>query len=211
MEQRAGDAENSLEKIKRQLASGSGRNLLQGPLLKRSETVRSSFSVYPNLIGCWWFDFCWIQGCVLLSILVAWEIVVSRSFILLVNSELLFVNRYKLTWEWFYAAEEMERAVGNLGPDDWENGVQVSICFAFVFFFFFFPEFALLCRKSLIFDICWNLFALGFGEMSQLSREPLYLTQIAPFPYLLSTSSEIDFFLNKLTLLNSQLLVGFSL
>lgn len=31
--------ENSLEKIKRQLASGSGRNLLQGPLLKRSETV----------------------------------------------------------------------------------------------------------------------------------------------------------------------------
>ncbi|KAL5571338.1 hypothetical protein UlMin_020935 [Ulmus minor] len=37
---RAGDAENSLEKIKRQLASGSGRNLLQGPLLKRSETLR---------------------------------------------------------------------------------------------------------------------------------------------------------------------------
>uniref|UniRef100_A0A6N2NM26 PH domain-containing protein n=1 Tax=Salix viminalis TaxID=40686 RepID=A0A6N2NM26_SALVM len=32
--------ENSLEKIKRQLASGSGRNLLQGPLLKRSETLR---------------------------------------------------------------------------------------------------------------------------------------------------------------------------
>nr|XP_023894465.1 switch-associated protein 70 isoform X1 [Quercus suber]POE58423.1 hypothetical protein CFP56_08954 [Quercus suber] len=40
MEQRPGDAENSLEKIKRQLASGSGRNLLQGPLLKRSETLR---------------------------------------------------------------------------------------------------------------------------------------------------------------------------
>ncbi|KAL2455451.1 Pleckstrin-like proteiny (PH) domain-containing protein [Abeliophyllum distichum] len=37
-----GDAEtkNSLEKIKRQLASSSGRNLLQGPLLKRSETLR---------------------------------------------------------------------------------------------------------------------------------------------------------------------------
>ncbi|XP_034931173.1 uncharacterized protein [Populus alba] len=32
--------ENSLEKIKRQLASGSGKNLLQGPLLKRSETLR---------------------------------------------------------------------------------------------------------------------------------------------------------------------------
>ncbi|KAM7265179.1 hypothetical protein ACFE04_002862 [Oxalis oulophora] len=31
--------ENSLERIKRQLASGSGRNLLQGPLLKRSETL----------------------------------------------------------------------------------------------------------------------------------------------------------------------------
>ncbi|XP_052207802.1 uncharacterized protein LOC127811709 [Diospyros lotus] len=30
----------SLEKIKRQLASSSGRNLLQGPLLKRSETLR---------------------------------------------------------------------------------------------------------------------------------------------------------------------------
>ena len=27
-------------------------------------------------------------------------------------------------------AEEMERAVGDLGPDHWENGVQVSICFA---------------------------------------------------------------------------------
>ncbi|GLU04000.1 hypothetical protein SLE2022_211670 [Rubroshorea leprosula] len=32
--------ENSLERIKRQLASGSGRQLLQGPLLKRSETLR---------------------------------------------------------------------------------------------------------------------------------------------------------------------------
>ncbi|KAF8047228.1 hypothetical protein N665_3138s0001 [Sinapis alba] len=33
-------AENSLDKIKRQLASSSGRNLLQGPLFKRSETLR---------------------------------------------------------------------------------------------------------------------------------------------------------------------------
>ncbi|KAL6129265.1 hypothetical protein ACLB2K_072618 [Fragaria x ananassa] len=32
--------ENSLETIKRQLTSGSCRNLLQGPLLKRSETLR---------------------------------------------------------------------------------------------------------------------------------------------------------------------------
>ncbi|XP_076883620.1 uncharacterized protein LOC143532467 [Bidens hawaiensis] len=32
--------EVSLDKIKRHLASGSGRNLLQGPLLKRSETLR---------------------------------------------------------------------------------------------------------------------------------------------------------------------------
>ncbi|KAL6529832.1 hypothetical protein OROGR_015455 [Orobanche gracilis] len=32
------DTKPSLEKIKRQLASSSGRNLLQGPLLKRSET-----------------------------------------------------------------------------------------------------------------------------------------------------------------------------
>lgn len=37
---RGGDTENSLEKIKRQLTSNSGRNLLQGPLLKRSETLR---------------------------------------------------------------------------------------------------------------------------------------------------------------------------
>ncbi|CAH9060751.1 unnamed protein product [Cuscuta europaea] len=36
----AEDTKTSLEKIKRQLASGSGRNLLQGPLLKRSETLR---------------------------------------------------------------------------------------------------------------------------------------------------------------------------
>ncbi|KAG8387147.1 hypothetical protein BUALT_Bualt03G0223000 [Buddleja alternifolia] len=34
------DTKTSLEKIKRQLASSSGRNLLQGPLLKRSETLR---------------------------------------------------------------------------------------------------------------------------------------------------------------------------
>lgn len=34
------NTKTSLEKIKRQLASGSGRNLLQGPLLKRSETLR---------------------------------------------------------------------------------------------------------------------------------------------------------------------------
>ncbi|GMP51884.1 hypothetical protein CsSME_00017938 [Camellia sinensis var. sinensis] len=37
---RDGDTQTSLEKIKRQLASSSGRNLLQGPLLKRSETLR---------------------------------------------------------------------------------------------------------------------------------------------------------------------------
>ncbi|KAJ6352470.1 hypothetical protein OIU76_001660 [Salix suchowensis] len=40
MQRPAVGTENSLEKIKRQLASGSGRNLLQGPLLKRSETLR---------------------------------------------------------------------------------------------------------------------------------------------------------------------------
>ncbi|XP_043689550.1 differentially expressed in FDCP 6 homolog [Telopea speciosissima] len=34
------ETENSLEKIKRQLTSGSGRNLLQGPLLKRSEMIK---------------------------------------------------------------------------------------------------------------------------------------------------------------------------
>ncbi|KZV16631.1 plectin-like [Dorcoceras hygrometricum] len=34
------DTKTSLEKIKRQLATSSGRNLLQGPLLKRSETLR---------------------------------------------------------------------------------------------------------------------------------------------------------------------------
>eukprot|EP00262_Sarcandra_glabra_P013815 TRINITY_DN389_c1_g1_i1.p1 TRINITY_DN389_c1_g1~~TRINITY_DN389_c1_g1_i1.p1 ORF type:complete len:543 (-),score=122.81 TRINITY_DN389_c1_g1_i1:86-1594(-) len=38
--QGVGDTESSLEKIKRQLTAGSGRNLLQGPLLKRSETLR---------------------------------------------------------------------------------------------------------------------------------------------------------------------------
>ncbi|CAA2981978.1 switch-associated 70 [Olea europaea subsp. europaea] len=34
------DTKNSLEKIKKQLASSSGRNLLQGALLKRSDTLR---------------------------------------------------------------------------------------------------------------------------------------------------------------------------
>uniref|UniRef100_A0A0E0NZ81 PH domain-containing protein n=1 Tax=Oryza rufipogon TaxID=4529 RepID=A0A0E0NZ81_ORYRU len=37
---RARETESSLEKVKRQLSSGSGRYLLQGPLLKRSETLR---------------------------------------------------------------------------------------------------------------------------------------------------------------------------
>ncbi|KAL2938787.1 Differentially expressed in FDCP 6-like protein [Bienertia sinuspersici] len=37
---RAEDTEASLVKIKKQLASTSGRNLLQGPLFKRSETLR---------------------------------------------------------------------------------------------------------------------------------------------------------------------------
>ncbi|KAK6919775.1 hypothetical protein RJ641_015679 [Dillenia turbinata] len=37
---RSGDTETSLEKIKRQLTSASGRKILQGPLLKRSETLR---------------------------------------------------------------------------------------------------------------------------------------------------------------------------
>jgi len=49
----AENTENSLEKIKRQLASASGRNLLQGPLLKRSETVLHAlpFSQYQFLIS----------------------------------------------------------------------------------------------------------------------------------------------------------------
>ena len=38
--QKLEDAEINLEKIKRQLTSGSGRNILQGPLYKRSETVK---------------------------------------------------------------------------------------------------------------------------------------------------------------------------
>ncbi|GMH11947.1 hypothetical protein Nepgr_013788 [Nepenthes gracilis] len=37
---RIDDTASSLDKIKRQLASSSGRNLLQGPLLKRSEALR---------------------------------------------------------------------------------------------------------------------------------------------------------------------------
>nr|GMC81701.1 switch-associated protein 70 [Ipomoea batatas] len=41
----AEDTKTSLEKIKRQLASGSGRNLLQGPLLKRSETMYYQYLV----------------------------------------------------------------------------------------------------------------------------------------------------------------------
>lgn len=40
------NTEASLEKIKRQLASNSGRNLLQGPLYKRSETVISFFNPF---------------------------------------------------------------------------------------------------------------------------------------------------------------------
>jgi hypothetical protein len=53
----------------------------------------------------------------------------------------------------------------------------------------------LIYRRILIFEISCCLFALGLGEMSRLSREPLYLKQIAPLQYLLSTSSKIDAFL----------------
>jgi hypothetical protein len=51
--QRARDAESSLEKVKRQLSTGSGRYLLQGPLLKRSETVCRFFApqiIFPVII-----------------------------------------------------------------------------------------------------------------------------------------------------------------
>ncbi|KMZ64027.1 hypothetical protein ZOSMA_38G01390 [Zostera marina] len=37
---RSGCVDNSLERIKQQLSLGEGKCLLQGPLLKRSETVR---------------------------------------------------------------------------------------------------------------------------------------------------------------------------
>lgn len=40
VEDRGNETDNSLEKIKKQLTSASGRTLLQGPLLKRSETLR---------------------------------------------------------------------------------------------------------------------------------------------------------------------------
>lgn len=53
------------------------------------------------------------------------------------------------------------------------------------------------------FDILGCLVALGLGEMSQLSREPLYLMQIARLRCLLSTSSKINAFLNDFALLNS--------
>jgi hypothetical protein len=45
--------ESSLEKIKKQLTSASGRLLLQGPLLKRSETVSLFFysSLYVIILN----------------------------------------------------------------------------------------------------------------------------------------------------------------
>lgn len=64
--------------------------------------------------------------------------------------------------------------------------------FLFYFYFFIFD-----------FDISGYLVALGLGEMSQLSREPLYLMQIARLQCLLSTSSKINAFLNDFALLNS--------
>ncbi|AQK63909.1 PH domain containing protein [Zea mays] len=47
---RVRDTESSLEKVKRQLSSGSGRYLLQGPLLKRSETV--DYVVVTDMVSC---------------------------------------------------------------------------------------------------------------------------------------------------------------
>ncbi|KAF7810236.1 ATP-dependent DNA helicase pif1-like [Senna tora] len=58
MSQRAAlDTENSLEMIKRQLASCSGRNLLQGPLLKRSETEFTELTSSTRWRFLYEFDF----------------------------------------------------------------------------------------------------------------------------------------------------------
>ncbi|KAF7801739.1 ATP-dependent DNA helicase PIF1-like [Senna tora] len=51
------DTENSLEMIKRQLASDSGRNLLQGPLLKRSETEFTELTSSTRWRFLYEFDF----------------------------------------------------------------------------------------------------------------------------------------------------------
>ncbi|KAF7810154.1 ATP-dependent DNA helicase PIF1-like [Senna tora] len=51
------DTENSLEMIKRQLASDFGRNLLQGPLLKRSETEFTELTSFTRWRFLYEFDF----------------------------------------------------------------------------------------------------------------------------------------------------------
>lgn len=49
--------ESSLEKIKKQLTSASGRHLLQGPLLKRSETVCISNPLYICQSNYNWYNY----------------------------------------------------------------------------------------------------------------------------------------------------------
>lgn len=68
----------------------------------------------------------------------------------------------------------MERAVGDLRPDNRENGIQVS------------------CARHPYFNLCLIdaltntilFYDLGLGEMSRLSREPFSLMQIAQSPFL---------------------------
>jgi len=145
MTQRAAETtENSLEKIKRQLASASGRNLLQGPLLKRSETVihalplsqylfiisRSNFTLFSPLLfsfpdsNCYFFRAVLIIlqfQCVLFSCLLCNRL--DSNFVFVTIFVALIVKT-----AFVFTAEKMERALGDLGPDNGENGIQVCLC-----------------------------------------------------------------------------------
>lgn len=142
------NTENSLERIKRQLASASGKNLLQGPLLKRSETVINFPSFYFLAISSfslWLSIFCFITTYFLLTS--------KFQFLLhkLGNHDYLTIpmcyrfsdpfNMFILFWDFlldcylahvkipFFVliAEKMERTLGDFGPNNWENGIQVGV------------------------------------------------------------------------------------
>lgn len=136
MTQRAVEnTENSLEKIKRQLASASGRNLLQGPLLKRSETVINSSSRY------FLFSYFDDQYCVhLVSFITTTPLLFNLQFLIFIAyRELWSSNNSNVFWvlwsfeqpilfsPWLLASSCKNRFYFFIWcVDSWENGTSVG-------------------------------------------------------------------------------------
>lgn len=89
-----------------------------------------------------------------------------------------------------FTAEKMERALGNLGPNNGENGIQVGV---------YIICFSLCLGNTLATNLLCCFSWLGQEEMSQLLREQLYLMQTARSLYLLWISSKNDVYFSLIS------------